>query len=456
MVKVSTLKSCFQNKLTEEQWASIQKNEFECCLDSRKTTKNSLFIALIGERLDSHQFLASVYKNGTRIALVQEDLDFSKLPSDFLLIKVNNTTIAFGELCSKHALCTSSTRIAITGSNGKTTTKSILAHLLSNFAITSWTQGNFNNHIGVPLTLLDIDSQHKFSVIEMGTNHPGEIKYLAELAKPNHAIITNIGDSHLEYLKNREGVFIEKTSLLESLTKNATVFVPQDDSFLYTLEACPNYKIVRYGINEGDFCATQVNKDSLGFSFKINTIDFRLNVLGEHNLLNSLAAIGMTHQLGFDLEEISKSLKTYQPQDSRAEILDFQGATIISDCYNANPSSMKKAIDMLCEHNPKSHKIAVLGDMGEVGENEVPFHQEIGQHILTTQIETVITFGTLAKEISNQLKNSNIKSIHANTQEELLEALQSNITPKDVALFKASNFMGFQKTIITLCKGVSL
>lgn len=456
MINTSTIKNCFNKCLTEEAWVQLESKKFDCCLDSRSADKNSLFIALVGERLDAHQFLKSVYQNGTRLALVQKGKDYKDLPKDFLLIEVEDTTLAFGKLAATHGLRANSTRVAITGSNGKTTTKAILSHLLSSFETTSATQGNFNNHIGVPLTLLDISSEHKYSIIEMGTNHPGEIHYLADLAKPNHAIITNIGDSHLEFLKNRDGVFIEKTSLLNSLQKDAFVFIPQNDPLLLKLESTYNHKIIRYGINEGDFQATEVQKDSLGFSFNVQNTPFRLNILGEHNLLNSLAALGMAYKLGFGLKELASSLEEYTPKDSRAEILDYAGATIISDCYNANPSSMKKAIDMLCEHNTEQRKIAVLGDMGELGPDETLFHQEIGQHILSTEIETVITFGTLAKEITDQLKNSNVKSIHVKNQDEFLEILQSNISPKDAVLFKASNFMGFQKTINTLCKGVSL
>jgi UDP-N-acetylmuramoyl-tripeptide--D-alanyl-D-alanine ligase len=456
MVNINTLKSCFNRSLTEEEWNQFDSKDFNICLDSRKSNSNSLFIAVIGERLDAHQFLDSVYQNGTKLAIVQQGKDYSKIPKDFTLIEVKDTTLAFGKLATAHGLIANSTRIAITGSNGKTTTKGILFHLLSSFEATSSTQGNFNNHIGVPLSLLDIKPEHKFSIIEMGTNHPGEIQYLAELAKPAHAIITNIGDSHLEYLKDRKGVFIEKTSLLDLLEKGASVFIPQNDPFLLKLNTNTQYKVIRYGIEEGDFQATQVHKDSEGFSFKIKDIPFRLNILGEHNLLNSLAALAMANSLGFDLPQLSDSIKSYTPNDSRAELLKYNDATLISDCYNANPSSMKKAIDMLCEHNPNQRKVAVLGDMGELGKNEVQFHQEIGQHILSTEIDTLITQGTLAKEISNQLLDSSIKKFHANNQDELLDILRSQISPNDAILFKASNFMGFQKIITTLCKGVSL
>lgn len=455
MININTIKSCFNKSLTQEEWDKFLSKDFNICLDSRKSNSNSLFIALIGERLDAHQFLDSVYQNGTKLALVQQGQNYSRISKDLTLIEVKDTTLALGKIAAAHALIVNSTRIAITGSNGKTTTKEILSHLLSSFEATSSTQGNFNNHIGVPLTLLDIKPGHKFSVIEMGTNHPGEIQYLAKITRPAHAIITNIGDSHLEYLNDRKGVFVEKTSLLSSLEKGASVFIPQNDPFLLKLKTNTEYKIIRYGIEEGDFQATEVNKDSEGFSFKIKDILFRLNILGEHNLLNSLAALATANSLGFDLQQLSDSIKSYTPKDSRAELLNYNNATLISDCYNANPSSMKKAIDMLCEHNPNQCKIAVLGDMSELGENEIQFHQEIGQHILFSEIDTLITQGPLAKEISNQLLDSSIKKFHANNQDELLQILRTQISPKDTVLFKASNFMGFQKTITALCKGVS-
>ena len=333
--------------------------------------------------------------------------------------------------------------VGITGSNGKTTTKDIVYSLLSTKAKTLKTEGNYNNHIGLPYTLLNVTDEEKFVVLEMGMSSLGEIKRLGEISGPNYAIITNIGDSHIEFLKTRDNVFKAKTELLEFVDKENT-FVCGDDEYLGKLD------VNKVGFNENNTYKIESyefsNKDS---KFILDGKEYEMPLLGKHNISNTAIAIELAKKIGLTDEEIQKSLKEVKISNMRFQEIKMGNDIYINDAYNASPMSMKAAIDTLNEIYDDKYKIAILGDMLELGENEIDYHIDVLNYLHDKKIKLVYLYGERMKkayDIFMKNRSEEYRFWYYPTKEGIVESLK-NIKMEKVILLKASRGIKLEEII---------
>jgi len=404
--------------------------------DSREVEEGDIFWALKGENHDGNQFARQALDKGAYIAVVDDKkLDVIKEKRYFL---VDDTLQALQDLGALHRNYIGMPVIGITGSNGKTTTKELVNAVLSQKYQTSATYGNYNNHIGVPLSLLNIPEDTDLAVIEMGTNHFGEIKRLTEIADPDFGIITSIGKAHLEFFKDENGVFNEKKDLFEHIkNKNGIVFVNADDP--WAQKAAKN--IQKYSFSfEGNPADIQLKDISDGSQLKIrlNNTDIQTRLTGKYNLSNIGYAIATGKFFNLSDDEIQKALESYVPQNMRSQIIEKNDNLIILDTYNANPTSMKAALENLKQmHAPR--KVAILGDMFELGEKAVQEHQNIVNFARKNQIETYLIGENFLKTQSDFPK---FKTVEDFKQSEIWDKIhQANI------LIKGSRGMQLEKIL---------
>jgi len=354
----------------------------------------SLFIAIKGETHDGHDHLPQAAAGGAVAALVQT-IPTVKLPN-LPMIQVPNTRLAMGKLATAVRQQMMSKVIAVAGSNGKTSSKFLIHSALRNDLYGSMSIKSFNNDIGVPLTIYPADPMQDYLVLEMGTNHPGEIKYLAEMALPDIAVITNCGPEHLEFLGDLAGVRRENASIISGLNPAGALIVNGDDPDL--LEAVHPYKgkLITFGFNpKNDLFAADVQCDSTGVRFRLNNSRHRVFVpmLGRHTAANALAAIAVARRLGLNEDRIIKSLATATGPEMRLQLNDAHGITLINDAYNANPASMKAALETLKSLPVSRKRIAILGDMRELGPYTDRFHREIGEFAATCDLDQLHCVG---------------------------------------------------------------
>ncbi len=346
------------------------------CTDTRKRMDGALFVALIGDNFDAHNYIDQAQKMGAVAVIVSKKIE-SNLPS----LVVENTQTALSEIARWHLQNIKPTVIAITGSNGKTTTKNMLKNILQLKAPTLATKGNFNNHLGVPMTLLELKKKHQYAVIEMGANHLGEIQHLCTLAPPDIALVTNTLDAHIGEFGGFDNLVKAKGEIYTHRSKN---IVNTQTTFTGDISFGDGGNVFASEINNHCFTLHIVNKKT----------PIILQLLGRHNIDNALAASACAYALGIDIDLIKQGLENTTPEKGRLNIIQQPNLTIIDDTYNASPQSMKAAIATLL--NFEGEKIAVLGDMAELGNNTKTFHQEIGQLAKNT-LDKVYTYGELAK-----------------------------------------------------------
>ncbi|CAB9542942.1 UDP-N-acetylmuramoyl-tripeptide--D-alanyl-D-alanine ligase (EC 6.3.2.10) [uncultured Gammaproteobacteria bacterium] len=346
------------------------------CTDTRKRMDGALFVALIGDNFDAHNYIDQAQKMGAVAVIVSKKIE-SNLPS----LVVENTQTALGEIARWHLQNIKPTVIAITGSNGKTTTKNMLKNILQLKAPTLATKGNLNNHLGVPMTLLELKKKHQYAVIEMGANHLGEIQHLCTLAPPDIALVTNTLDAHIGEFGGFDNLVKAKGEIYTHRSKN---IVNTQTTFTGDISFGDGGNVFASEINNHCFTLHIVNKKT----------PIILQLLGRHNIDNALAASACAYALGIDIDLIKQGLENTTPEKGRLNIIQQPNLTIIDDTYNASPQSMKAAIATLL--NFEGEKIAVLGDMAELGNNTKTFHQEIGQLAKNT-LDKVYTYGELAK-----------------------------------------------------------
>lgn len=370
--------------------------------DTRKIKKGELFLAIKGEKFDGHSFILDAVSKGAGGVLVQEggitNANF-KLP-DVSFILVNDSVKALGDIGNFHRSRFTVPVIGITGSNGKTTTKEMTSAILGKKLSVLKNFGTENNNIGVPLTLIRLNSGHNAAVLEMGTNHLGEIRRLAEIARPTTAIITNIGPSHLEYLEDMDTVLKAKTEMLEHMNQDAKLILNADDEYLRKIKT--NLKTVWFGFDkEADFYADKISLEPDGINFRLNKKwDISLGVLGRHNVYNALSAIACAWDFGVSIEEIRDALKEFKVPNMRMEVKKFGGIKIINDTYNANPQSMKQAIEALRDMTTEGRKILIAGDMLELGTFSGRFHHLVGKQAAESGIDLIVAVGKLAEYVS--------------------------------------------------------
>ena len=403
-------------------------------MDSRKVIKGSLFFAIN----NGNSYVKDVLDKGASL-VIADNTDIK----DERVIKVTDTIATMQDLATKYRKKLDIQVVGITGSNGKTTTKDIVYSLLSTKAKTLKTEGNYNNHIGLPYTLLNVTDEEKFVVLEMGMSSLGEIKRLGEISGPNYAIITNIGDSHIEFLKTRDNVFKAKTELLEFVDKENT-FVCGDDEYLGKLD------VNKVGFNENNTYKIESyefsNKDS---KFILDGKEYEMPLLGKHNISNTAIAVELAKKIGLTDEEIQKSLKEVKISNMRFQEIKMGNDIYINDAYNASPMSMKAAIDTLNEIYDDKYKIAILGDMLELGENEIDYHIDVLNYLLDKKIKLVYLYGERMKkayDIFMKNRSEEYRFWYYPTKEGIMESLK-NIKMEKVILLKASRGIKLEEII---------
>ena len=337
--------------------------------DSRNIKKDSIFFALKGENFNGNKFAEEALKSGCKYAVIDEKE--YEINENYIL--VNNALKTLQQLASLHRDNINIPIIAITGTNGKTTSKELITSCLSSELETAYTKGNYNNHIGVPLTLLEINKKHEIGIIEMGANHKNEINFLCEIAKPSYGIITNIGKAHLEGFKNFEGVKSTKKELYDFINKNnGIIFINNDDKTLN--EISKNIKSITYGKN-GDIIGEEVTS-SVYTEVLFNKIKINSNLIGSYQFYNIMLAIAVAKHFSIKEKNIIKSLESYYPKNNRSQVIQSESNLIILDAYNANPTSMNEMINSFYKIKKES-KVCILGDMGELGIFSKDEHEEI-------------------------------------------------------------------------------
>lgn len=428
--------------------------------DSRKITPGCLFVPLTGEHFDGHEFGAAALTGGAACTLWQ--LNKGPAPSGNVIV-VEDTLQALQMLATAYLAQMAPQVVAITGSNGKTTTKDIVASLLSSQYKVHKTQGNFNNHIGLPLTILSMQEDTEIAILEMGMSSRGEIALLASLAAPDVAVITNIGESHLLQLGSRKEIARAKLEIAEGLKPGGLLIYNGDEPLLEEVlaELGPSVlfgcKTLRFGeTSHNDEYPVGIMSHSGGMTFTTNCNGdraFTLPVPGRHNVINSLAAIAVARHYGISGDNIEAGLRNLKLTGMRIEMTTTaSGITLLNDAYNASPTSMKAAIDVLQSMKSSGIKIAVLGDMLELGPEEVQYHEEVGLYLDPGKIDLLFTYGNLSRYLAKaaELKFGNERIFSFTDKIELTKLLVSKCRAKDIVLFKASRGMRLEEVLQSL------
>lgn len=412
--------------------------------DSRNVAYGELFIPLAGETFDAHDFIDSALKSGAGGVLTHRDI---KLDTDSAVIRVQDTKKAYGDIARYYRKCINPKTVAVTGSVGKTTTKDMIACVLSSHFKTTSTEKNYNNDIGVPKTLLRLKEDDEAAVIEMGMNHFGEIRYLASIVWPDAAVITNIGMSHIENLGSQAGILKAKLEVLDYLSEDGVLFVNGDDALLKAVKA--ERKTVRFGLDAAtcDYYACSIELGSEDVSFQVvhgqKKAHVHLQVPGRHNVYNALAAIAVGEYFGLTLQEAARGVEKFVPGDKRMHILKANSLLILNDCYNASPASVEAAVNVLCGLESQ-RKIAVLGDIKELGDYAPAAHGKIGKKIASCGLACLIAIGDNAKFLCRGAIEGGMQPEQVllfKTKEEAIAALPAHIRPGDAVLVKASRAM---------------
>jgi UDP-N-acetylmuramoyl-tripeptide--D-alanyl-D-alanine ligase len=422
-------------------------------IDTRKIESGNVFVPFKGENVDGHQFVRQAINNGASAALW--DINVPNPPADIPVIVVEDPLLALQSLANQYRHELDLKVVGITGSNGKTTTKDIVANLLSVKYRVHKTQGNYNNHIGLPLTILSLPRDSEVAVLEMGMSGFGEIELLSEISQPDAAIITNIGESHLQDLGSREGIAKAKLEIVKGLKPDGLFAYCGDEPLLQEGVKELDLKYVEtFGRSESNsIYPTKIEMNNQGSYFETSLAEgetFFLPVLGQHNIHNALAGILIARHFGLRLDEIKEGLQSLKLTQMRMEMVKGKkGESIINDAYNASPTSMKAAIGLVSELEGYHTKVLVLGDMLELGDHEKDFHQEIGRMIDQEKVQLVFTFGHLgsfiAKGALENFPEDRVQSF--SDKESLTRELTSIITGDELLLFKASRGMRLEEII---------
>ncbi len=439
---------------------NINKNIYAVAIDTRKIRKNSLYIALKGKRYDGHAFASQALEKGAcGIIVNRAALKRYKIKTQKIVLEVNDTLQALQDIAHYYRNKFSLQVIGITGTNGKTTTKDILRRLLSSRFNVLSTQGNMNNQIGVPLMLLRLTSKHQYAVLEIGTNMPGEVKKLCRMASPTVGLITNIGAAHLEGLKTLHGVAREKTALFDSLPANGLAVVNADDRYLHKNLSKLRCRIHTFAIENDaatraeNICISARKKTS--FLLCINNEQQRCatSLKGTGNIYNILAASTVAYHFGLSLREICDSVASFAGSPDRLEIISLNGKILINDVYNANPASMKMAIQTLVNIGSKRRKIVVAGDMLELGKHSRKLHMDMGKYIAKSKVDLLFTLGKSARLIGKSaVQYGFIKRnvFFYNNMNRLVDKLLKIISQDDALLVKGSRAMGMERIVQAL------
>ena len=423
-------------------------------IDSRKVSTGDVFVAIRGERLDGHQFLPEAIQRGALAVLVDQNW-IKANKHEYLkanLFIVSDTLMALQELANNYRRKFTIPIIGLTGSVGKTTTKEMMAAILSQKYGVHKNEGNLNNHYGVPLTLFQLSEKHEIAIVEMGANHFGEIQRLAEIAEPTHAIITAVGRAHLEFFGSVEGVARAKLELFEVIKEHGVAFVNVDDPMIVQKMPDVNRKIT-YGFeNEADIKGEILGCDSHGFvTFGLMGQQIQLKTAGLHQAKNALAAAVVGVEFGIQPSLIKEALEAYQPYSKRMEVLDIDGIRVINDCYNSNPDSAAAALQVLHDMRARGRKIAVLADMLELGQASEFEHRKIGELASQLGLDGLFGFGSMTRFTVETAKPTlKDRARHFEEKDKLISFLNDFLKKGDVVLIKGSRGMAMEEITVAI------
>ena len=410
--------------------------------DSRTLKSSELFVALRGENFDGHNFVESAAQIGAAGAIVESTWN-GEIPKNFALIRAKDTLQAYQDLAANYRKSLMLKVVAITGSNGKTSTKDFTAAVLAHRFRVTKTEGNFNNHVGLPRTILEATSADEIGVWEIGMNHPGEIATLAKVAAPDVAIITNIGVAHIEFMGSREKIAEEKAALAEAVGADGAIILNADDLFTKTIASRARGKVILAGTNSGSIQAAEITQSGTGADFTIlegaHRCRAQLSVPGLHMVQNALLAIAAGRAFGLSLEECAAELAAAPLTRARSQIKDIGGVQFLDDSYNANPDSMKAALRTLVELDADGKRIAVLGEMRELGDQSERGHREVGETAAVLKIDQLIAIGDIAAAIADAAGQAGLrKTTIVKSTSEAAEVLGEIAAPGDLVLIKGS------------------
>jgi len=410
--------------------------------DSRTIRPGELFAALRGENFEGHDFVEGSAKAGATGALV--DFNWAgSVPNNFVLLRVSDTLQAYQTLAANYRRSLPLKVLAITGSNGKTSTKDFAASVLARRFRVTKTEGNFNNHVGLPRTILEATSEDEVAVWEIGMNHPGEIAALSQVAAPDAAIITNIGVAHIEFMGSREAIAKEKGALAEAVAPQGTVILNADDSFSEGIAARTRAKVVLAGTIRGSVRAIEIRQSAEGSEFTIvegaHRCRAQLPVAGSHMVQNALLAVAAGRAFGLSVEECAAGLAAAPLTKARLQIKEIRGVQFLDDSYNANPDSMKAALRTLVELDVQGKRIAVLGEMRELGSESERGHREVGETAAMLGVNHLITIGDAAELIAEAARTAGLDKVSsARSTAEAAKLLGEIAEPGDLVLVKGS------------------
>jgi UDP-N-acetylmuramoyl-tripeptide--D-alanyl-D-alanine ligase len=439
------------------------------CTDSRTAKLGDLFFAIKGEKFDGHDFVNAVAAKGVAAVVVEKKQEGRVTPCapsagrglpalPCAVLAVDDVRVALGKLAAAYRRDFSPPVIAVGGSNGKTTVKELLASVLRQRFSTLWSEASFNNDIGVPLTLLRLEKTHQAAVLEVGTNHPGELAPLVKMVQPKFGIITSIGREHLEFFGNLAGVAQEEGWLAELLPADGKLFLNGASEWTEEIAARTKAKIVRVGFGErNDWRANKIRLDKNGGTFQVTAPkpefcgEYRVNLLGRHQVTNALFAIGLGEELGLGRAEIQRGLAECQPPKMRMQFWEANGVRVLDDCYNANADSMIAALETLCDLPLQGRRVAVLGDMAELGAHSEPAHAEVGRRAAELKIGQLFTVGKNSAATAQAARAAGLtRVIEFADVEAAVRAVKNFLKPGDVVLLKASRSSRLERIAETL------
>jgi UDP-N-acetylmuramoyl-tripeptide--D-alanyl-D-alanine ligase len=427
------------------------------CTDSRQAKAGDLFFAIRGEKFDGHEFLNEVAAKGVAAVVIEKGKIPAQLPECGVLV-VEDARVALGKVAAVYRKDFSLPIICVGGSNGKTTVKELLASVLRQKFSTLWSEASFNNDIGVPLTLLRLEKSHQAAVLEAGTNHPGELAPLVRMIQPKFGVLTNIGREHLEFFGDVAGVAQEEGWLAELLPADGKLFLNGDNEWTEKIVQRTKAKIVRVGLNEkNDWRADKIRLDKNGVTFRVQTAkenfcgEYRINLLGRHQVVNALFAIAVGEELGLSRAEIQNGLTECKPPKMRLQFWEANGVRVLDDAYNANADSTIAALETLCDLPLQGRRVAVLGDMEELGAHSESAHAEVGKRAAELKIGQLFAVGKMAAVTAKAARDGGLnRVIEFENVESAVTAIRKFLKTGDVVLLKASRASRLERIAETL------
>jgi UDP-N-acetylmuramoyl-tripeptide--D-alanyl-D-alanine ligase len=417
-------------------------------IDSRTVRPGDCYVALRGPRFDGHDFVAEASRKGAVAAVVERD---GAVPPGFPRVCVTETVGALGRLAAAHRNRLRARVIAVTGSNGKTTTKEMLSHILAGRLRVAGAVKSYNNAIGVPLTLLGAGLDADALVVEAGTNHPGEIDVLASIIRPDIAVITHVGPSHLEGLGDEAGVAREKSALLGHIREGGAAVLNADNPWTAAMAAACRHRTVMFGVGHGaQVKAADIQWQARAIRFRVGEVAFRLEMLGEWNVSNALAAAAAAREAGAPLEESAERLKTFAPPAMRMEVREAGGVVWVNDAYNANPASSLAAISEFGRLKPSGRRVVAFGDMRELGPESPRYHRSIGEALARIALDCAVFVGVEVGPAAarfRELTGDVVAVREVPDADAAAKALAQYLRPGDMVLLKGSRALGLERIL---------